>query len=163
VIGLLSGGFPNPNARFVVDFRQGLAEAGYVEGRNVAIEYRWANEQGRALRPLAEELAHRPVDAIFAGPPLNLAVRAAKAATSTIPIVFVYGADPVKDGLVVSLSRPGGNITGIASFNTEIEGKRLSLLRDAAPDAMIFGFLGGDQEQRSDPRSAMRLLKMQLL
>ena len=112
VIGLLSGGFPNPNARFVVAFRQGLAEAGYVEGRNVAIEYRWANEQGRALRPLAEELAHRPVDVIFAGPPLNLAVRAAKAATSTIPIVFVYGADPVKDGLVASLSRPGGNITG---------------------------------------------------
>ena len=162
-IGLLSGGFPNPNARFVVAFRQGLAEAGYVEGRNVAIEYRWANEQGRALRPLAEELAHRPVDVIFAGPPLNLAVRAAKAATSTIPIVFVYGADPVKDGLVASLSRPGGNITGIASFNTEIEGKRLSLLRDAAPRAMTFGFLGGGQDQRSDILAAAQGLGLQVI
>src|SRR5271169_6175629 len=127
VIGFLSGGFPRPNADYEVAFRHGLADAGYVEGRNVAIEYRWANGQGGALRPLAEELAHRPVDVIFAGPPLNLAVRAAKAATSTIPIVFQYGADPVKDGLVASLNRPGGNITGVASLYTELGGKRLGL------------------------------------
>ena len=96
VIGFLSGGFPRPNADYVVTFRQGLADAGYVEGQNVAIEYRWANDQRGALWPLAEELAHRPVDAIFAGPPLNQAAHAAKAATSTIPIVFVYGADPAR-------------------------------------------------------------------
>jgi putative tryptophan/tyrosine transport system substrate-binding protein len=115
VIGFLSSGFANPNADYAVAFRQGLADAGYVEGRNVAIEYRWANGQGRALRPLAEELAHRPVDAIVAAVSNN-AAHAAKAATSTIPIVFIYGADPVKDGLVASLSRPGGNITGVASL-----------------------------------------------
>jgi putative tryptophan/tyrosine transport system substrate-binding protein len=111
VIGFLSGGFPNPNADYAVAFRQGMADAGYVEGRNVAIEYRWANGQGGALRPLAEELAHRPVDAIFAGPPSNSAAHAAKAATPTIP-VFEYGADPVKDGLVASLNRPGGKQAG---------------------------------------------------
>jgi putative tryptophan/tyrosine transport system substrate-binding protein len=169
VIGFLSGGFPNPNADYAVAFRQGLADAGYVEGRNVAIEYRWATGQGRALRPLAEELAHRPVDAIFAGPPLNLAVQAAKAATSTIPIVFVYGNDPVKDGLVASLNRPGANITGVASFNTELGGKKLSLLRDAVPRAMIFAFLSGgpnstqDQDQRSDIVAAAQALGRQVI
>jgi putative tryptophan/tyrosine transport system substrate-binding protein len=167
VIGFLSGGFPNPNVDYAVAFRQGLADAGYVEGRNVAIEYRWAAGQGSALRPLAEELAHRPVDVIFAGPPLNLAIQAAKAATSTIPIVFVYGADPVKDGIVASLNRPGANITGVASFNTELGGKKLSLLRDAVPSAMIFAFLGRpnsqDQDQRSDIVAAAQVLGRQVI
>jgi putative ABC transport system substrate-binding protein len=166
VIGFLSGGFPRPNAGFVVAFRQGLADAGYVEGRNVAIEYRWANGQGGALRPLAEELARRPVDLIFAGPPLNLAVLAAKAATSTIPIVFQYGADPVKDGLVATLNRPGGNITGVANFYTELGSKRLSLLRDAVPRAMIFAFLavaGQGQRERSDILAAAQALGRQVI
>jgi putative ABC transport system substrate-binding protein len=169
VIGFLSGGFPNPNADYAVAFRQGLADAGYVEGQNVTIEYRWAIGQGRALRPLAEELAHRPVDAIFAGPPLNFAVQAAKAATSTIPIVFVYGADPVKDGLVASLNRPGANLTGVTSFNTELGGKKLSILRDAVPRAMIFAFLSGGpnstqgQDQRSDIVAAAEGLGLQVI
>jgi putative ABC transport system substrate-binding protein len=169
VIGFLSGGFPNPNADYAVAFRQGLADAGYVEGRNVAIEYRWANGQGGALRPLAEELAHRPVDAIFAGPPSNSAAHAAKAATSTIPIVFEYGADPVKDGLVASLNQPGGNVTGVASFNTELGGKRLELLRDAVPRTMKFAFLSGTpnygqyQEQRSDILAAAGALGRQVI
>jgi putative tryptophan/tyrosine transport system substrate-binding protein len=163
VIGFLSGGFPRPNADYVVAFRQGLADAGYVEGRNVAIEYRWANGQRGVLWPLAEELAHRPVDAIFAGPPLNQAARAAKAATSTIPIVFEYGADPVKDGLIASLNQPGGNITGVASFSTELEGKRLSILRDAVPRAMIFAFLAANQGQVSEILAAAQVLGRQVI
>jgi putative tryptophan/tyrosine transport system substrate-binding protein len=103
------------------------------------------------------------VDAIFAGPPLNQAVRAAKAATSTIPIVFAYGADPVKDGLVASLNRPGGNITGVANFNTELGGKRLELLRDAVPRAMIFAFLAANQDQRSDILAAAQVLGRQVI
>jgi putative ABC transport system substrate-binding protein len=133
VIGFLSGSFPRPNGDNAAALRQGLADAGYVEGRNVAIEYRWANGQRGALGALAEELAHRPVDVIFAPGPLNQAARAAKAATSTIPIIVVYGADPVKDGLVASLNRPAGNITGVTSFSTELGGKRLSILRDWFP------------------------------
>jgi putative tryptophan/tyrosine transport system substrate-binding protein len=168
VIGFLSNDFPRRNADYVVAFRQGLADAGYVEGRNVAIEYRWANIQGAALRPLAEELAQRPVDAIFAVSSNN-AAHAAKAATSTIPIVFEYGADPVKDGLVASLNRPGGNVTGVASFNTELGGKRLELLRDAVPRTMKFAFLSGTpnygqyQEQRSDIVAAAQALGRQVI
>jgi putative tryptophan/tyrosine transport system substrate-binding protein len=165
VIGFLSGGFPRRNADYVVAFRQGLADAGYVEGRNVAIEYRWANGQRGALWPLAEELAQRPVDAIFAGPPLNQAAHAAKAATSTIPIVFVYGADPEKDRLVASLNRPGSNITGVTSFSTELGGKRLSILRDVVPPTMIFAFLEAiaDQNQRSDILAAAQVLGRQVI
>jgi putative ABC transport system substrate-binding protein len=166
VIGFLSFNFPSPNAEYLVAFRRGLADAGYVEGRNVAIEYRWANGQGGALRPLAEELAHRPVDVIFAIA-ANRAAHAAKAATSTIPIVFEYGADPVKDGLVASFDRPGGNITGVASLYTELGGKRLELLRDAVPRAMIFAFLSGPpnsgQDQRSDILAAAQALGRQVI
>ena len=99
VIGFLSWDFPRPNAEYAVAFRQGLADAGYVDGQNVTIEYRWANSQGAALKPLAEELVRRPVDVIFAVASNTVADRA-KSVTSTIPIVFVYGADPVKSGLV---------------------------------------------------------------
>jgi putative tryptophan/tyrosine transport system substrate-binding protein len=165
VIGFLSGDFPRPNGDNAAALRQGLAEAGYVEGRNVAIEYRWANGQRGALRPLAEELVHRPVDVIFAPGPLNQAARAAKEATSTIPIVFVYGADPVKDGLVASLNRPGNNITGVTSFSTELGGKRLSILRDVVPRAMIFAFLEAiaDRGQRSDIFEAAQALGRQVI
>jgi putative tryptophan/tyrosine transport system substrate-binding protein len=168
VIGFLSFDFPRPNADYVVAFRQGLADAGYVEGRNVAIEYRWANGQGGALRPLAAELAHRPVDAIFAIAS-NPAAHAAKAATSTIPIIFHYGADPVKDGLVASFSRPGGNITGVASLYTELGGKRLGLLHDMVPRMMKFAFLSGPpnylqyQEQRNDILTAARVIDRQVV
>ena len=139
VIGFLSWGFPRSSAVYVTAFRQGLAGAGYVEGRNVAIEYRWANNQARALWPLAEELVHRPVAAIVAVQS-NSAALAAKAATSTIPIVFVYGGDPVNDGLVASVNRPGGNMTGVTSF---LLGKRLGLLCDLVPRATILAFFSG--------------------
>jgi putative tryptophan/tyrosine transport system substrate-binding protein len=168
VIGFLSLDFPSPNAEYVVAFRQGLAEAGYAEGQNVAIEYRWANGQGAALQPLAEELVRRPVDAIYAVA-ANTAPHRAKAATSSIPIVFVYGADPEKDGLVASLNRPGGNITGVASFNTELGGKRLSFLRDAVPYAMTFAYLSGPpnymqyEDQRNDILTAAQTLGRQII
>jgi putative ABC transport system substrate-binding protein len=116
----------------MVAFRQGLSEAGFVDGQTVQIDYRWANNQGRRLAPLAAELVQRQVAVIVAldsGP----AVLAAKAATSTIPIVFALGADPIKLGLVASLSRPGGNITGVTFLSAELTGKRLDLLRDMAP------------------------------
>jgi putative tryptophan/tyrosine transport system substrate-binding protein len=123
----------------VVEFRQGLADAGFVEGRNVAIEYRWANNQGRRLAPLAAELVQRQVAVIVAlgGPP----VLAAKAATSTIPIVFSIGADPIEFGLVASLSRPGGNITGVTGVSRELTGKRLDLLRRMAPLATTVAYI----------------------
>ena len=169
VIGFLSWDFPRPNAEYAVAFRQGLADAGYVDGQNVAIEYRWANSQGAALKPLAEELVRRPVDVIFAVASNTVADRA-KAATSTIPIVFVYGADPVKSGLVASLNRPGGNMTGVASFYGELGGKRLGLLCEAVPHAMTFAFLSLGppnyaryEEQRSDILAAARALGRQVI
>jgi hypothetical protein len=114
VIGFLAWGFPRLDADYVVAFRNGLADAGYIESQNVEIEYRWGNTQSRALWPLAAELVHRPVAAIVAISSSSAAY-AAKAATSIIPIVFVYGGDPVR-GLVASLSRPWANPTGVASF-----------------------------------------------
>jgi putative ABC transport system substrate-binding protein len=116
-----------------------LAAAGFVEGQTVAIEYRWANNQGARLAPLAAELVQRQVAVIVAlgGPP----VLAAKAATSTIPIVFGIGADPIEFGLVASLSRPGGNMTGVTGLSGELTGKRLDLLRQMAPLAMTVAYL----------------------
>src|SRR6266566_864006 len=113
VIGYLGSTSPGPFAPFVAAFRQGLAEAGYVEGQNVAIEYRWAGNQFDRLPALVADLVRRKVVVIAAtgGPPAALA---AKAATTTIPIVFTSGADPIALGLVASLNRPGGNITGVS-------------------------------------------------
>jgi putative ABC transport system substrate-binding protein len=121
-------------------FRQGLAEAGFVDGRTVRIEYRWANHQERRLLTLAAELVQRQVAVIVAidsGP----AALAAKAATSKIPIIFAVGADPVKLGLVASLGRPGGNITGVTFLSAELTGKRLDLLREMAPLARTIAYL----------------------
>jgi putative tryptophan/tyrosine transport system substrate-binding protein len=137
VVGFLALGSPRPDADYVVEFRQGLADAGFVEGRNVAIEYRWANNQ--PLPPLAAELVQRQVAVIVAlgGPP----VLAAKAATSTIPIVFSIGADPIEFGLVASLSRPGGNMTGVTGLSRELTGKRLDLLHQMAPLATTVAYI----------------------
>jgi putative ABC transport system substrate-binding protein len=134
----------------VVSFRQALAEVGYIEGRNVAIEFRWANSQFGRLRGLADELVRRQVTVIVAsgapGAPL-----AAKAATSTIPIVFVAaGIDPVEYGLVVSLNRPGGNVTGVISLNLELEGKRFNLLHELVPQATTVAYLVGGPNMTSE-------------
>ena len=140
VVGFLNGASPTELGSRVVAFRDGLAEKGYVEGRSVAIEYRWGLGQYERLPEMAVDLVRRRVAVIAAtgGVP---SVRAAKAATSAIPIVFTMGADPVAFGLVASLNRPGSNVTGITLISGEVVSKRISLLRDLLPGAKTLGVL----------------------
>ena len=135
VIGLLHPGSAEANAGFLSEFRAGLGETGYVEGRNVAIEFRWAHGDNSRLVGLATDLVRRQV-AVIVTPIGTATVLAAKAATTTIPIVFSAGTDPVKAGIVASLSRPGGNVTGVNYMAAELGAKRVSLLRDLAPNAL---------------------------
>jgi len=128
VVGFLHPGSPEGTAKFMAGFRKGLGELGYVDGRNVTIEYRWGHDESGRLPELAADLASRPVTVIVTPGSVAAAV-AAKAATATIPIVFVTGIDPVQAGLVVSLNRPGGNVTGITSLNSGLAAKQLELLR----------------------------------
>src|SRR6516164_973186 len=139
VIGFLNSASPVTFAHVVSGFRRGLAEAGYVEHRNVGIDYRWAEGQVDRLPALASELVRAQVAVICAGSPP--AALAAKAATTTIPIVFTSGDDPVKLGLVMSYSRPGGNLTGVALLIDVLSGKRLGLLREIVPAATLVAVL----------------------
>jgi len=141
VIGFLHVAFPGPYTQHLAAFRQGLKQSGYVEGQNVAIEYRWANNEPDRLSELAADLVSRQVALIVAvgGPPSALA---AKVATSTIPIVLVFGSDPVRLGLVASLNRPGGNITGVTFFTTELVAKRVELLHGLIPPSTTIAYLG---------------------
>jgi putative tryptophan/tyrosine transport system substrate-binding protein len=134
VVGFLSSRSPDESAPFAAAFRQGLAEAGAIEGKNIAIEYRWANGEYDRLPALATELVQLQVAvlAAFGGEPSALA---AKAATATIPIVATFTTDPIELGIVASLGRPEGNITGISLLNATLEAKRLGLLRDLLPQA----------------------------
>jgi putative ABC transport system substrate-binding protein len=135
VIGFLNSQSPDGYTERLRGFRQGLKEAGFIEGENVAIDYRWAENQLDRLPALATDLVRRRVAVVVALGSPNLAM-VAKAATTTIPIVFLVGEDPVRFGLVASLARPGGNITGINLFNNEINAKRLTLLRELIPTAV---------------------------
>jgi putative ABC transport system substrate-binding protein len=139
VIGFVHSGSPGPYGRVLAAFRQGLKEAGYVEGQNAAIEYRWAHGQYERLPALVAELIHRPVAVLAAT--TTPAALAAKAATTTVPTVFTTATNPVEVGLVASLSRPGGNVTGATQLNVEIGPKRLELVRELIPTATIVGLL----------------------
>ena len=168
VVGFLDLGSPGGMERVVAAFRQGLAKAGYVEGQNMAIEFRWAGFQFALLPALAAELVHRHVAVIFTGGWGGPAL-AAKAATSTIPIVFSYGGDPVKNGLVASLNHPGANVTGVTAINSELVSKWLSLVRELVPQATTIAFLSGDasyiayEDQKSQILAAARALGRQVI
>jgi putative tryptophan/tyrosine transport system substrate-binding protein len=150
VIGFLSSRTPGDAAGVVAAFRQGLAETGYVEGQNVAIEYRWAEGRYDRLPAFAADLVGRKVDLIVAsgGPP---SVRTAKSATSTIPIVFTALGDPVGAGVVASLARPGGNLTGSSIMATELTPKRLELLSELVPQSHVIALLVNPNSPEAEP------------
>jgi putative ABC transport system substrate-binding protein len=139
LIGFLNSSSPDADGERVRAYRQGLSETGYVEGRNVTIEYRWADGQNDRLPSMAIDLVRRGVNVIVTGG--TPATLAAKAATTTIPIVFIIATDPVEAGLVASLNRPGGNVTGVTALNVELAPKKLELLHELLPSATTLALL----------------------
>ena len=167
VIGFLSGASPAPFAHLVAAFRQGLGETGFIDGQNLAIETRWAEGHVDRLPVMANELVARQV-AVLVATGGDRSVLAAKAATSTIPIVFSSGGDPVAKGFVASLGRPGANLTGVSLFTTLLEAKRLGLLREALPSANTIGLLanvidGGAQTLVKDAEEGARRAGVRLV
>jgi putative tryptophan/tyrosine transport system substrate-binding protein len=165
VIGFLNGASPDGYAPNVTAFLQGLKETGYIEGQNVAIEYRWAEGQYERLPGMAADLVRRQVAVIAANTP---AAPAAKAATATIPVVFATSADPIAIGLVASLNRPGGNLTGVATLGLELGQKQLELLHEVVPAATIMALLVNPanpavaETQLKDLQTAARALGLKL-
>jgi putative ABC transport system substrate-binding protein len=166
VLGFLRSTSANASADLMAALRRGLTEAGYIEGRNIAIEYRWAENRDERLPALAADLVRRQCVLIIAGG--DAAAQAAKAATMTIPIVFATGEDPVEVGLVPRLNRPGGNITGISFYNSaDLVSKQLGLLREAVPKAAVIGVLVNPtmvaaQSQEQNAQAAARALGLQV-
>jgi putative tryptophan/tyrosine transport system substrate-binding protein len=166
VIGFLHLASPGPSAPFLAAFRQGLGETGYVEGQNVAIEYRWAEGHYDRLPAMAADLVGRKVDLIatLSGTPTALV---AKTATSTIPIVFFTGGDPVVEGLIASFARPGGNLTGVSIMGGELTPKRLELLAELVPQAKVIALLVNPtnlsaERMISEVQDAARAKRLQL-
>lgn len=165
VIGFLRSTSLADATELVTAFRQGLKEAGFVEGQNVAIEFRWGEGQNDRLPALVDDLIRRPV-AVIAGDAVAMLV--AKAATTTIPIVFTAAGDPVKEGLVASLNRPGGNVTGVHFFGGVLGAKRLELLRQLAPNATTIAMLvypntPNTEAERRDVQAAAQAIGQQLI
>jgi putative ABC transport system substrate-binding protein len=165
VVGFLRSTSLDGAAHLVTGFRQGLKEAGFVEGQNVAIEYRSADDHHDRLSALVAELIRRQVAVIVGN---TLSALAAKAATTTVPIVFATGGDPVRDGLVANLNRPGGNITGVSFFGALLGTKRLELLRQIVPKAttiaMLVNLRGPNEEaERRDVQAAAQAIGQQLI
>jgi putative ABC transport system substrate-binding protein len=161
LVGFISAGSPTtrPWPQNIAEFRQGLQEAGFVDGQNVTIEYQWAEDQYDRLPGLAADLLQHRAAVIAADP---RAVYAAKSATTTVPIVFMSGGDPVRTGLVASLNRPGGNLTGVVNFVSELTAKRLQLLHDLVPQARTIGVLRDSTNSRGtaaeDAQTAARAI-----
>jgi putative ABC transport system substrate-binding protein len=166
VVGYLSASSPDSFPANRAVFRRSLAETGYVEGQNVAIEYRWSRDEPDRLPALAADLVSRKVAVIFAV--ANAPAYAAKVATSMIPIVFLSGGDPVQIGLVASLNRPGGNATGITTFLNELAAKRLGVLHEMVPNVSVIAFMVNPTNPRakintSELQDAARLIGQEIL
>jgi len=165
VVGHLHAGTPQSTRQQVAAFEQGLRQVGFINGQNIAIEYRWADGQYDRLPALAAELVQRRVAVLSTGTPV--AALAAKKATTSIPIVFAVGSDPVRDGLVASLGRPGGNITGATFFSNLLTAKRFALLHELVPHAKVFAVLvnpknANAQMQAGDAQLAAQTMGVQL-